>query len=443
MQNKATKQYWKLGCALLLALTSVVSQALPAFARQTGQNCVACHVSFPELTPYGRMFKLNGYTIGKQKVVPLAAMAIASTTHVANQQGNSQAYPRNGDLEFESASLFLAGKLGEHVGAFSQWTYNNLNPEALPNGGTKFTGHFTVDNNDWRVADRITQDGTDLIYGASVNNNPTVQDVWNSTPGFSYPYQTSRLQGAWGIGWPATLIEGALAQQSAGMTAYMMLDKHFYAEFGAYRAANGAFRIFSENLHMGTRLKAGNPYWRFAYSGESGADSFELGTFGMAANVYVDPLDVTAGRNRYRDFGVDAQYQHLLDPHVWTAQASFIHEKESWDPSLVGSAYANSHDTLNSFHLKGSYWYNRRYGATLGYFAEHGSTDALANANPSGKPDATGWIGEFNYMIEQNWRLGLQYTAFQKYQGGSSNYDGNGRNARDNNITYLYTWYAY
>ena len=36
-----------------------------AFARQTGQECIACHVSFPGLTPYGRYFKLTGYTIGK------------------------------------------------------------------------------------------------------------------------------------------------------------------------------------------------------------------------------------------------------------------------------------------------------------------------------------------------------------------------------------------
>ena len=35
---------------------------MPAFARQTGQECIACHVSFPELTPYGRYFKLTGYT---------------------------------------------------------------------------------------------------------------------------------------------------------------------------------------------------------------------------------------------------------------------------------------------------------------------------------------------------------------------------------------------
>ncbi|MEO7007589.1 MAG: hypothetical protein ABI156_00440, partial [Caldimonas sp.] len=50
-------------CGTALALAAAAAHAVPAFARQTGQNCVACHVSFPELTPYGRWFKLSGYTI--------------------------------------------------------------------------------------------------------------------------------------------------------------------------------------------------------------------------------------------------------------------------------------------------------------------------------------------------------------------------------------------
>jgi hypothetical protein len=43
---------------LLVSLLPLTAQALPTFARQTGQNCVACHSGgqFPELTPYGRMF---------------------------------------------------------------------------------------------------------------------------------------------------------------------------------------------------------------------------------------------------------------------------------------------------------------------------------------------------------------------------------------------------
>src|ERR1700694_2888777 len=79
--------------AALLVMFVMVdpAMAVPSFARQTGQECIACHVSFPELTPYGRYFKLTGYTIGKPSVssqgvnyIPLAVMAQASVTHTQN-----------------------------------------------------------------------------------------------------------------------------------------------------------------------------------------------------------------------------------------------------------------------------------------------------------------------------------------------------------------------
>jgi len=46
---------------------SLPVEALPSFARQTGQPCGACHTDFPSLTPFGRQFKLGGYTLGGGK----------------------------------------------------------------------------------------------------------------------------------------------------------------------------------------------------------------------------------------------------------------------------------------------------------------------------------------------------------------------------------------
>lgn len=43
---------------LFVALISP-ADAVPSYARQTGQECIACHVSFPELTPYGRYFQAD------------------------------------------------------------------------------------------------------------------------------------------------------------------------------------------------------------------------------------------------------------------------------------------------------------------------------------------------------------------------------------------------
>src|SRR5271154_6044956 len=40
------------------------AEALPSYARQTGQPCGTCHTDFAGLTPYGRLFKIGGYTAG-------------------------------------------------------------------------------------------------------------------------------------------------------------------------------------------------------------------------------------------------------------------------------------------------------------------------------------------------------------------------------------------
>ena len=54
--------YLVLGCALPAA-------AVPSFARQTGMACAACHTVYPELTPFGREFKLNGYVLDNIKQI--------------------------------------------------------------------------------------------------------------------------------------------------------------------------------------------------------------------------------------------------------------------------------------------------------------------------------------------------------------------------------------
>src|SRR5579859_5018024 len=74
---------WAVGGALIAAaaVTSPkAAEAVPAFAEQTGQPCKACHVGGfgPELTPFGREFKIGGYTLRTHSAIPLSAMAIAS-----------------------------------------------------------------------------------------------------------------------------------------------------------------------------------------------------------------------------------------------------------------------------------------------------------------------------------------------------------------------------
>ena len=103
----------------------------------------------------------------------------------------------------------------------------------------------------------------------------------------------------------------------------------------------------------------------------------------------------------------------------------------------------NASNTLNSLRIKGTYIYQAKYGASLSYFSVTGSSDATLYASATASPDTQGWTPELFYTPVQNIRIGLQYYAYQKFDGSTNNYDGSGRNAKDNNTAFLYVWGAY
>src|SRR5689334_12008781 len=93
------------------------ASAVPAFAEQTGQQCAACHVGAfgPQLTKFGREFKLGGYTLrAKDFNVPLSAMAVTSYVHTqrAQEEPPTDHSKRNNNLSFDEGSIFLAGGVG-------------------------------------------------------------------------------------------------------------------------------------------------------------------------------------------------------------------------------------------------------------------------------------------------------------------------------------------
>jgi len=163
-------------CGLVLGLP-LDAAAIPAFNRQTGQNCVACHAGgqFPELTPYGSLFKLTGYTIG-ERTVPISAMALATYSKVADTSKTDDPaadFQKNGKAILATASLLAGGKVTDNIGGFVQVTYD---PYATQDANGGFHGHSNADNIDLRYADRFIRTGRDLIVGLSANNNPSVSD---------------------------------------------------------------------------------------------------------------------------------------------------------------------------------------------------------------------------------------------------------------------------
>ena len=474
-----------LGIATLAAMLSQPSQALPLFNRQTGQNCVACHAGgqFPELTPYGRLFKLTGYTLG-QRTLPISVMGVISNSRVADTGKSDDPgadFQKNGKTVFATASVFLGGKISDNLGAFAQITYDPYSVQ-YPDGS--FHGHSGADNIDLRYADRIISPGRDLIFGVSANNNPSLADPWNTAAAWMQyvpvPSPTSSRFIDGNTPYPSYAAGGHLG----GVSAYAFWNKTIYAELGAYGTSRGPFSF----MHAGTpdegvtKLKGLNPYWRLAWNHEWGPHSLMVGTSGMTARIFDNPLDTSdaATLHRTRDLILDSQYQYLLDPHAVTAQLVYQRSRHVYPDALAnepsafvdaaGNALANSNgrDTTNLLRAKLTYVYRATYGGSLGFFNLTGSTntanqssglspDSLAitsdsaaaapslrvGGNLAGNPATRGLTLEAFWTPIQYMRLGAQYTAYTRYNGASQNYDGFGRNARDNNSLFLYLWAAY
>jgi hypothetical protein len=445
---------WPFGrTGILLGLLFLVfcqsAQALPSFARQTGQSCVACHAGgqFPELTPYGRLFKLTGYTNGVQ-TNPLAAMIVGDYTGTRNNSDGAggSISPKDKQMLIDYSSVFLGGKITDVIGGFAQFTYSSYDHQ---DASGNWVSHLGSDNFDLRYADRKVDASRDVIWGVTLNNNPTVQDVWNSTPAWGYPYVSSTL-GAFGGAPASTMIEGALAQQVAGIGAYVYLNKSLYLELTSYQTAKDTWSFLSlgnkkgDTYHPLTYMDGSSPYARLAYTYEWGAQNVMVGAFAMNAKIL--PMDDSnnpvygQGSTEYRDTGFDAQYQYLLDPHAFTAQIRYVKEEIRDHTQTLYDGPAS----LRSFKVKGSYVYLAKYGASLAYSNVNGSSDATAYADSASfSPDTQMWTPEVFWLPMQNLRVGLQYNYFTRYLGATNNYDGNGRNANDNDTTYLYMWYAF
>ncbi len=412
-----------------LAVTPQVSQAVPSFARQTGLPCSTCHTIFPELTEFGRDFKMNGYTMTGLKQIeqktqgemagvkineipPLSAMLQTSFTHTSKTQPDTQ----NNNIEFpHQFSFFFAGEISEHMGSFIQLTYDQESQ------------HFGLDNTDIRYANQTQIGGAKTIYGLTLNNNPTVEDVWNSTPAWGFPWSSPSSAPT-----PAAdaLING-LGGDVAGIGGYTYWNDHLYAGVSLYRSAHAG--QLAPDSSSSTTIKGVAPYWRLAWEQPVGGGTLEVGTYGMVSNVY--PSGITGLTDKYTDAALDMQYEHPVAPDdLLSIHSSYMHEKQALDATFDADGSAKASDTLKTFRLDGTYHSGNQASFTLGYFNTTGSADALKYAN--GKPDSNGETVQASYLPWQNTKLSVQYTAYNKFDGTSNS-------AGDNNTLYVEAWFVW
>ncbi len=469
----ATRAAVTAGVIVVAAATLVVApqdaQALSSFARQTGQACGACHTDFPQLTPFGRRFKLGGYTMGGGRdsdeykrtygdnkwVPPIAMMAIVGFTRTQASQLDANGLPVSNNFDLLQVSGFYGGAITENIGAFVQVT-----------GGQS---HFAWDNADVRYANNGTFFGSEAIYGITAHNNPTVQDAWNTVPAWGFPFVQSSFAPTPAA---ATILEGNFGGRVFGVGAYTFINDMFYLEVTGYKGlghkAQSTLGVW-ENGNLTSVMDRFSPYFRVAVEPHWGNHWLMVGAFGLQTAVnpfYVDMLNpepvgyTIAGADKFTDIGFDAQYQYMGNNYVLTLRSVYIHETKRLDSTFANGFSDNPTSKLNSFKAQASLAVNtdadyNKWIFTGGYFNTSGTTDMLlygADSVTTGSPNSDGWIAEIAYFPFAmgrsplwpwlNARVGLQYIWYNKFNGASVNYDGNGRNASDNNTLFLYFWGA-
>ena len=417
------------------------ANAVPSFARQTGLSCNVCHSNPPELTAFGRNFKLRGYVLTDMtatdrigntrdlllsKYIPISVMVLLSNTTAQvtqpGTQNNSAGFP-------QQLSIFLAGGYASHFGGLAQITY------------THSDDHFGMDNTDLRYANQGKLGGRDWNYGITINNNPSVEDLWNSTPAWGFPWISSG-SGISPLAGP--IIQGALGQDVAGVGAFSMWNNHLYTDVTVYRSEHGGAATPVTGTGQAFNISGVAPYWRAAWQQNWGSNYLEVGTFGIFMNSF--PGAISGPEDRYIDPSLDFQYERPFGANLLDVHGAYTHEKSNLGATFLAQGATIAANHLNSLKLDGTYHWTNKYTATGALFSITGNTDPLLYAaapltgSNNGSPSTRGYTGQFAFWPVQNIDLSVNYTGYTKFNGASTNYDGANRNASDNNTVYVALW---
>jgi len=212
-----------------------------------------------------------------------------------------------------------------------------------------------------------------------------VQDVWNTTPAWRFPYITSGLAPQ-----PAasTFVEGAFSQRVLGLGSYGLIDDLLYLELTGYRTLSRNTQLaLGINPSEGSAIDSVAPYWRIALEPNFGKHSLQIGTFGMYSKIVPFRMG-GAGTDSFTDLGVDSQYQYIDEEHSFTVRASWIQENRNLGASQALGLADNNRDTLHSLRVSTSYIFDKNWSLTGGRFSTTGSADAVLYGTVNGSPNS-------------------------------------------------------
>ncbi len=427
----------------------VAVKAIPSFARQTGLSCATCHTVFPELTSFGRQFKLNGYSLTNIKTIvqkelssnkknsrdilkllhiPQVSLQFTTGfTYLAKNLPETQNY----NIEFpQSLSLYYGGEITPHLGAFLQLTMDATE------------GTFGIDMVDIRYSNHTQIGKAPILYGFMLNNGPMMGDVWNIISPWSYPYSASGVAPTPSAG---TMIQGGL-MGAFGAGTYGLLNNFLYVGFSVYRSAPFG-TVFPPDNTSEMTIKGVSPYWKVGIQHQWAKSYLYVGTVGLSTRLY--PTGISGPTDNYNDFGLTLQYEYAFAKGQFTLHGSYIFENQQFNASYGAENSQFLNGKINSFKTDASIYFRKGYKFSLGYLNYFGNSDDIIYAPDSvsgsrtGLPNSSGIIAQVDFLPWENTKFSLIYTSYFKFNGASDDYDGFNRNAGDNNSIYLQFWFLF
>jgi len=227
-------------------------------------------------------------------------------------------------------------------------------------------------------------------------------------------------------------------------------------EFGGYQSPNARLitRLGADPTAPGN-IDGVAPYARVAYQKKMGDKNVQVGAFWMHANIDPGNVETTGFTDHYTDLGLDASYQYFApNKDVFTLNGRYTHESQRLAASQALGLASNAHDSLEDLRVDASYYWRNKVGLSGQLFDTWGSTDPLLyTGNNVQRPDSSGMLlqldetpwgaGDSPLGPQFNLRVGVQYTAYFRFNGATTNFDGFGRNASDNNTLRFFAWVYY
>lgn len=435
--------------ALTLLFAPHQAMAIPSFSAQTNQPCSACHVGSygPQLKPYGRDFKLGGYTSSDrpddnivdnwyERFTTAAWASFNRTNKDMPPSPGGVGYGPNDNFSFDQAAVYFGGRITPSIGGIQELSYDGAERK------------FFWEAMDFRYSHDGELFGEDATYGLTLGNQLGNTSPWNSTPPNAFPYNASRI-----VPTPqGTLVDDSLNGQIMGPGAFIMWNDLVYADASLYLPLNHNVAQAVGNT-LGDSYISPIPFWHLALQKEFDHHQqyAQIGTFGTTAERQPGGDQTTGQRDRITDIAVEANYQWMADLHnMLSTHATYIHEGQDLNASqaLYGT---KAYDYLNVFRADATYTINDTWVPSVQYFKVMGSKDVnlyggstngddyITSANPNGSPNSEGVTMELAYVpfgkpdspfLWGNARLALQYTAYTEFNGTA-------HNASDNNTLFL------